>query len=98
MEDKDTYVSWVLPEMRTLSGAGLGEGQKRCADSGQAETVLRNCQDTRDSEEGGKDREVGVMCILMVLEAGGLAGFTKERKLFVCLVEFKQSLKLFGIS
>lgn len=52
------------------------------------------CQDTSDSGEGGKDGEAGV--ILMVVEAEGLAGFTKERKPFVWLVDFKQSLKLLG--
>lgn len=94
MDDKAIYDSWAFPERRALSGAGLGEGQKRCADSGRAETFLGNCQDTSDTEEGGKDREVGVMCFLMVLEAEGLAGLTKQRKLFVWLVDFKQSLKL----
>lgn len=94
MDDKGVYVSRAFPEMRALSGTGPGEGQKRCADSDQAETFLGSCQDTSDSGEGGKDREAGV--ILMVVEAEGLAGFTKERKPFVWLVDFKQSLKLLG--
>lgn len=61
MDDKDIYVSWAFPEMRALRGTGLGEGQKRCADSDQAETFLGSCQDTSDSGEGGKDGEAGVM-------------------------------------